>query len=111
MPTEALWKGEPTIAGAVGGIPNQDHPQTHRVLAHSVKDALFRLRHLLTHPDFAKRIGANGREHVKENFLMTTGVKRSLLLFRILERREVTTRSTSLSVYRVVPRAALVLQD
>src|SRR4029077_20502900 len=43
MPTEALWKGEPTIAGAVGGIPNQDHPQTHRVLAHSVKDALFRL--------------------------------------------------------------------
>jgi hypothetical protein len=27
----------------------------------------------------------SGHEHVKENFLMTTSVKRWLLLFRILE--------------------------
>jgi hypothetical protein len=29
--------------------------------------------------------GSSGREHVKENFLMTTSVKRWLLLFRILK--------------------------
>jgi trehalose synthase len=83
--TEALWKGKPTIAGAVGGIPNQIIHQLTGVLVHSVEGCAFQIRYLLTHPDFAKRIGASGREHVKENFLMTTNVKRWLLLFRILE--------------------------
>ena len=83
--TEALWKGKPTIAGAVGGIPNQIIHKLTGVLVHSVEGCAFQIRYLLTHPDFAKRIGASGREHVKENFLMTTNVKRWLLLFRILE--------------------------
>ncbi len=42
------------------------------------------MRYLLTHPDFAKQLGENGRAHVKENFLMTTNVRRWLLLIRIL---------------------------
>ncbi len=84
--TEALWKGKPTIAGAVGGIPNQIIHKLTGVLVHSVEGCAFQIRYLLTHPDFAKRIGASGREHVRENFLMTTNVKRWLLLFRILER-------------------------
>ena len=84
--TEALWKGKPTIAGAVGGIPNQIIHKLTGVLVHSVEGCAFQIRYLLTHPDFAKHIGANGKEHVKENFLMTTNVKRWLVLFRILER-------------------------
>lgn len=83
--TEALWKGKPTIAGAVGGIPNQIIHKLTGVLVHSVEGCAFQIRYLLTHPDFARTIGINGREHVKENFLMTTNVKRWLLLFRILE--------------------------
>jgi len=83
--TEALWKGKPTIASAVGGIPNQIIHKLTGVLVHSVEGCAFQIRYLLTHPDFALRIGASGREHVKENFLMTTNVKRWLLLFRILE--------------------------
>src|ERR1700730_8004208 len=83
--TEALWKGKPTVAGAVGGIPNQIIHQLTGVLVHSLEGCAFQIRYLLTHPDFAKRVGASGREHVKENFLMTTNVKRWLLLFRILE--------------------------
>ncbi len=83
--TEALWKGKPTIAAAVGGIPNQIIHKLTGVLVHSVEGCAFQIRYLLTHPDFAKRIGASGREHVKENFLMSTNVKRWLLLFRILE--------------------------
>lgn len=83
--TEALWKAKPTIAGAVGGIPNQIIHKLTGVLVHSVEGCAFQIRYLLTHPDFARRIGAAGREHVKENFLMTTNVKRWLLLFRILE--------------------------
>jgi trehalose synthase len=84
--TEALWKAKPTIASAVGGIPNQIIHKLTGVLVHSVEGCAFQIRYLLTHPDFAKRIGANGREHVKENFLMTTDLKRWLLLFRILDR-------------------------
>ena len=38
-----------------------------------------------SHPEYATQLGKNGREHVKENFLMTTNVKRWLMLFRILE--------------------------
>jgi trehalose synthase len=69
----------------VGGTPNQIIHKLSGVLVHSVEGCALQIRCLLTHPDFARRIAASGREHVKENFLMTTKVKRRLLLFRILE--------------------------
>jgi trehalose synthase len=82
--TEALWKGKPTIAGAVGGIPNQIIHKLTGVLVHSVDGCAYQIRYLLTHPEFARQLGQNGHEHVKENFLMTTNVRRWLLLCRIL---------------------------
>jgi trehalose synthase len=82
--TEALWKGKPTIAGAVGGIPNQIIHKLTGMLVHSVEGCAYQIRYLLTHPEFAAQMGKNGREHVKENFLMTTNVGRWLLLLRIL---------------------------
>jgi trehalose synthase len=82
--TEALWKGKPTIAGAVGGIPNQIIHKLTGALVHSVEGCAYQIRYLLTHPDFARQLGQNGHEHVKENFLMTTNVRRWLLLCRIL---------------------------
>ena len=91
--TEALWKGKPTIASAVGGIPNQVMHKLTGVLVHSVEGCAFQIRYLLTHPEFAGTIGANGREHVKENFLMPTDVKRWLLLFRILEQAKARPRA------------------
>src|SRR5437868_10691382 len=82
--TEGLWKSKPTIAGAVGGIPTQVIHKLTGVLVHSVEGCAYQIRYLLTHPEFAQQMGKNGREHVKENFLMTTNVKRWLLLFQIL---------------------------
>jgi trehalose synthase len=82
--TEALWKGKPVIAGAVGGIPTQVIHKLTGVLVHSVEGCAYQIRYLLTHPEFAEQLGRNGREHVKENFLMTTNVKRWLLLFQIM---------------------------
>jgi trehalose synthase len=84
--TEALWKGKPTIAGAVGGIPNQIVHKLTGVLVHSVEGCAYQIRYLLTHPEFAAQLGRSGREHVKENFLMTTDVRRWLLLIQILLR-------------------------
>jgi trehalose synthase len=82
--TEALWKSKPTIASAVGGIPNQVIQKLTGVLVHSVEGCAYQIRYLLTHPDHARQLGKNGHEHVKENFLMTTNVKRWLLLLRFL---------------------------
>jgi len=88
--TEALWKGKPTIAGAVGGIPNQVIHNLTGALVHSVEGCAYQIRYLLTHPEFAAQLGRNGREHVKENFLMTTNVRRWLLLLQILLRGRAT---------------------
>ncbi|HWZ83898.1 MAG TPA: hypothetical protein VNW47_14805 [Terriglobales bacterium] len=45
-----------------------------------------REHYVLTHPEFAAQLGRNGHEHVKENFVMTTNVRRWLLLLEILLR-------------------------
>ena len=82
--TEGLWKGKPVIAGAVGGIPTQVIHKLTGVLVHSVEGCAYQIRYLLTHRDYAAQLGRHGREHVKENFLMTTNVKRWLLLFQLL---------------------------
>jgi len=81
---EALWKKKPVIASAVGGIPVQVIHKLTGVLVHSVEGAAYQIRYLLTHPEFAAKLGRNGHEHVKENFLMTANVRRYLLLFQIL---------------------------
>ena len=72
------------IAGAVGGIPTQIIHKLTGVLVHSVEGCAYQIRYLLTHPEFAAQLGRNGREHAKENFLMTSNVKRYLLLFQIM---------------------------
>ncbi len=82
--TEGLWKGKPVIAGAVGGIPAQVIHKLTGVLVHSVEGCGYQIRYLLTHPEYAAQLGKNGHEHVKENFLITTNIKRWLLLFQIL---------------------------
>ena len=82
--TEGLWKAKPTIASAVGGIPTQVIDKHTGVLVHSVEGCAYQIRYLLTHPEFGAQLGKNGREHVKENFLMTTNARRWILLFRIL---------------------------
>lgn len=82
--TEALWKSKPVIAGAVGGIPTQVVHKLTGALVHSVEGCAYQLRYLLTHPEFARQLGKNGREHVKENFLITTNLKRYLVLFQVM---------------------------
>ncbi len=82
--TEGLWKEKPVVAGAVGGIPTQVIHKLTGVLVHSVEGCAYQIRYLLTHPEFAAQMGRNGREHAKENFLITVNLKRWLLLFQIL---------------------------
>jgi len=83
---EALWKKKPVVASAVGGIPLQVIHKHTGLLAHSVEGTAYQIRYLLTHPELARRLGEQGHEHVRENFLITGNLKRYLTLFLLLNR-------------------------
>jgi len=68
---EALWKAKPVVACAVGGIPLQIAHKHSGLLCYSVEGAAFAIKQLLNAPDYAKKLGENGREHIRNNFLIT----------------------------------------
>jgi trehalose synthase len=78
---EALWKKRPVVASAVGGIPLQVIHKHTGLLAHSVEGTAYQIRFLLAHPALAAKLGEQGHEHVRENFLVTRNLKSYLLLF------------------------------
>lgn len=82
---EALWKGKPVIGSAVGGIPLQIMHNITGMLVHSIEGAASAIRYLLTNPEFAEKLGQNGKEHVRRNFLLTRHLKDYLLLFLYLD--------------------------
>ncbi len=70
--TEAMWKGTPVLASAVGGINDQiDGGVDGLLLADPLDLDAFAssLAVLLTHPTWAARLGAAGRERVRRQFL------------------------------------------
>ncbi|MDP2924409.1 MAG: glycosyltransferase [Candidatus Omnitrophota bacterium] len=78
---EALWKTKPVVASSVGGIPLQIKHKHSGLLCHSIDGAAFALKQLLNSPDYAKQLGENGREHIRNNFLITRHIKDYMLLF------------------------------
>jgi trehalose synthase len=78
---EALWKGKPVIASAVGGIPLQITHNHGGILTHSIEGTAHWIKQLIREPDHASRLGLNGREHIKQNFLITRHIRDYLLLF------------------------------
>jgi len=86
--TEALWKAKPVVASAVGGIPLQVQNRFTGLLTYETEGTAYAIRQLLTNPDYARWLGANGREHVRYNFLVTRHIRDYLLLFLALEHAE-----------------------
>lgn len=86
--TEALWKARPVIASAVGGIPLQITHQYSGILTYSIEGTAYYLKELLNDPECAARLGINGREHIKNNFLITRHIRDYLLLFLSLYHEE-----------------------
>lgn len=75
--SEALWKETPVVASNVGGIPAQVidgetgylvDPYDHDGMAKKVMD-------LLSSKSLREKMGARGRQHVKENFLITRHIE------------------------------------
>jgi trehalose synthase len=82
--SEALWKGKPVIASAVGGIPLQIKHNITGILVHSIEGTALAIKRLLNNSEFAKSLGENGKRYVKQNFLITRHLKDYLMLFLIL---------------------------
>ena len=84
---EALWKARPVIASAVGGIPLQISHTYGGILTHSIEGTAHWIRQLLHDPEYARRLGVNGREHIKNNFLVIRNLRDYLLLYISLFRQ------------------------
>ncbi|MGE5197393.1 MAG: glycosyltransferase [Deltaproteobacteria bacterium] len=85
---EALWKAKPVVASNVGGIPLQIKHKYSGLLCHSIDGAAFALKQFLNNPSYAKKLGENGKEHIRNNFLITRHVKDYMLLFLSLYHNE-----------------------
>jgi len=83
---EAMWKGKPVIGGATGGITVQIVYGVTGYTVTSVEGCAFRIRYLLSNPQLMRRMGEAGREHVRENFLITRHLRDYLSLLAHLGR-------------------------
>jgi trehalose synthase len=79
--TEALWKGRPTVAGKVGGIPLQINDGESGFLVSSPDEAADRCLTILEDPELGKRLGRAGKEHARANFLTPRLLRDWLRLF------------------------------
>ncbi len=67
--TEALWKGRPTVAGNVGGIPLQIEDGVSGYLVNSPAECAERCLEILRNPGLGKSLGRAGKEHARREFL------------------------------------------
>jgi trehalose synthase len=67
--TEALWKGRPTVAGNVGGIPLQIDDGVSGYLVDSPSECAARCVEILGDPELGKELGRAGKEHARRQFL------------------------------------------
>jgi trehalose synthase len=83
--TEALWKGRPTVAGNVGGIPLQIEDGVSGYLVDSPSECATRCLEILRDPGLGKQLGREGKEHARRMFLTPRLLRDWLQLFTDLD--------------------------
>ncbi len=81
---EAMWKGKPVIGGAVGGITVQIVYGRTGYTVNSIEGCAYRIRYLLSNPSVAAKIGENGRDYTRRNFLITRHLSDYLAMMSIM---------------------------
>ena len=79
--TEALWKGRPTIAGDVGGIPLQIEDGVGGFLVNSAEQAAERSIEVLEDPELGRALARAGKARAREHFLSPRLLRDWLRLF------------------------------
>ncbi|MPZ24033.1 MAG: glycosyltransferase [Dehalococcoidia bacterium] len=82
--SEALWKERALVSTSVGGLPLQVVDGSTGRFATDSDDFSDQIVDYLRHPEERRRSGLAGREHVRQNFLITRYLRDYLLLFRHL---------------------------
>lgn len=82
--SEALWKRRPVVAGKVGGIPLQLIDGETGYLVGTTEECAEQVAYLLSDTELADRMGAAGREFVRERFLITRYLRDYLRIFQNL---------------------------
>ncbi len=85
--SEGMWKKKPVVARASGGIKIQVIDGVTGYFFKNVQDAADKVVYLIKHPEVREKLGLNAYNHVKENFLTTSHLKRYLEMFRDLVTR------------------------
>ncbi|HZW56182.1 MAG TPA: glycosyltransferase [Nitrososphaerales archaeon] len=86
--SEALWKSKPVIGGATGGIVLQIKDGETGLLVSSVDEAAEKIEYVLEHPKEGEMLGRNGKEYVRENFLITRQLRDYLKMILELEEKK-----------------------
>ena len=84
--TEALWKGIPVIGGDVGGIRLQIEDGVNGFLVKNIEQTAEKILYLLNNPKIAHRMGNQGREKVKKEFLLIQHLGKYLDLFKSISK-------------------------
>ena len=101
--TEALWKGRPTIAGDVGGIPLQIEDGGPGYLVSSPGGGGAAHDRDPADPELAKRLGRAGKEHAREHFLTPRLLRDWLQIFTDLDGAATCPRSLGSPRWREQP--------
>jgi len=81
---EALWKETPIVAGNAGGIPLQMTGELGEYLVDTVEECAEKIAYLLGNPAVGRRLGKQGKEIVRQNFLLTRLARDELALVKSL---------------------------
>ncbi len=80
--SEALWKETPVVGGDVGGIPLQIKDNHNGYLVNSTEEAIEATKKILSNENLKRKMGENGKETVRKNFLITRQLIDYLMLFK-----------------------------
>ena len=78
--SEALWKKKAVIGGNTGGIPLQIIHGVTGYLVNTPEEAAHYALYLVRRNDVREKLGENGREHVRRNFLITRELRDYLMV-------------------------------
>ncbi len=81
---EALWKEIPVVAGNAGGIPMQMAGGLSQYLVDSIEGCAEKVTYLLQHPELARKLGKEGKEHIRDQFLTPRLIRDELSLIKKL---------------------------